>query len=205
MPASRLRSVYKEFHLTINGAFEWIKAINDLASSSSKQLKKEHIYFAYELAFIKIFTGWEKFLQESFISYMTGSRVKGYKPKLYIKRVNRNHALKILSGTEDYPDWTKIEEVYTLAELFFTNGAPFKLSLQQIEKEYNDMKKTRNAIVHISSKAMEKFEGLLRARIPSYRTDMTPGEFLGYPLRKGSNETYLEYYVSFLKTSECYS
>jgi len=47
------------------------------------------------------------------------------------------------------------------------------------------MKKIRNAIVHISSKAKEKFEGLVRAKIANYRSDMCPGEFLGIPSKQG--------------------
>ena len=201
MPESRLRKIYKNFNLTIKKSFEWIQVINDLSNIRDSKIKKEHIYFAYELAFIKIFTGWERFLQDSFISYMTGSSIVQYKPKLYLKRIRKDHALKILSGTEDYPDWSKIEEVYTLAQLYFVDGEPFMLALQQIETYFNDMKKIRNAIVHISSKSEEKYQGLVRARMSSYHPAISPGEFLRLPCRKGGTVTFLEFYVSYLETA----
>jgi len=87
------------------------------------KIRQEYVHFSYELAFIKIFVGWEKFLQESFISYMAGAGLVHYKPKLYLRKVNRDHALKILSGTEDYPDWSKIDEVYTLRNYILSVGA----------------------------------------------------------------------------------
>jgi hypothetical protein len=201
MPPSKLRKISQDFNSTIKKGFEWLRVTNELSNREKTKIRQEYIYFSYELAFIKIFVAWEKFLQESFISYMTGASLVGYKPKLYLKKVGKDHALKILSGTEDYPDWSKIDEVYTLAQLYFVNGEPFTLPLQQIETQFNDIKKVRNAIVHISSKAKEKFEGLLKARITSYRPDISPGEFLGLPVRKDNIETFMEFYVSYLEAA----
>jgi len=201
MAPSRLREISRNFDLTIRKGFEWIRVINEQSNKEKMKIRQEYVHFSYELAFIKIFVGWEKFLQESFISYMAGAGLVHYKPKLYLRKVNRDHALKILSGTEDYPDWSKIDEVYTLAKLYFVGGRPFTLPLQQIEIHFNEMKKIRNAIVHISSKAKEKFEGLVRAKIANYRSDMCPGEFLGIPSKQGESETFIEYYVSFLEAA----
>jgi hypothetical protein len=109
MPASKLRKIYNDFTSTVQEVFDWIKVINDLAGTEDSQLKNEHVYFAYELAFIKIFTGWEEFLQESFISYMTGSSVSGYKPKVYIKKVGQDHALKYFQGLKIIPTGRKLK------------------------------------------------------------------------------------------------
>jgi hypothetical protein len=201
MAPTRLMKISRDFNLTIRKSFEWIRVINELANKERMKIREDDVYFSYELAFIKIFVAWEKFLQECFISYMTGASLARYKPKLYLKKVDRDHALKILSGTEDYPDWSKIDEVYTLAQLYFVNGEPFTLPLQQIETQFNDIKKVRNAIVHISSKAKEKFEGLLKAKISDYRPDISPGEFLGLTVKKGNTETFMEFYVSYLEAA----
>jgi|GEM_PF-1896316 len=201
MAYSRLRKISKGFDFVIKQSFEWIRAINESINQDKSILQPGHIYFAYEIAFIKIFTAWERFLEESFVSYLTGCGIKGYRPRCHVKKVNRDHALKMLSGTEDYPDWSKIDEVYTLASLYFVNGAPFTLPLQQIELHFNEMKKIRNVIVHISAKAKEKYEGLIKSKLPYYTVDMTPGEFLGLQSRQDRTKTYFEYYVSYLEAA----
>jgi hypothetical protein len=81
------------------------------------------------------------------------------------------------------------------------NGEPFTLPLQQIETYFNDMKKIRNVIVHMSQKAREKFKGMIRAKTTHYRPDMSPGEFLGLSYRRGATKTFMEHYVSYLETA----
>jgi hypothetical protein len=198
MTIGMLQRNYRNFDLTIKESFKWISAINSLASTY-KKLSNEHIFYSYEYGFLKIFTGWERFVEQTFIAYMTGRHIKGRVHKTFIKKINTDHALRLLSGTGPYPDWTRFDEIYKLAELYFIDHEALTLPLKQIETKFNDIKKIRNSIVHMSTAAREKFQGLLRANLSGYRIDMTAGEFLSG--RKTGRKTFFEYYVSYLETA----
>lgn len=196
---SRLKNIYREFNSCIDEAYDCVKIANTFSYSSEFKIGKKYIYDIYEIAFLKVFTAWETFLEHSFVAYMTGAKTKRCKPKLYLKKVSKKHALDILCGTLEYPDWTKIEDVCTLTRLYFVKGKPFLLPLQEIEVYFNEMKKVRNAIAHISVNARDKFYGLIKATLPTFRSDITPGEFLCSYVSKRPKKTFLDHYISFLK------
>jgi len=194
-----LKQIYQDFDKRVKDSFRWIKAINKLSSINGLELSNEQIYFAYEYAFLKVFVGWERFTQDSFVVYLIGKRIKGHYYKTYLKNITEPHALELLSGTLPYPDWTKFEDIYKLAKLFFVNHETFTLPFKEIEARFMEIKKIRNAIVHMSSSAIEKFQGLLRANLTSYNINMTAGEFLY--MQRTRRETFLEYYISYLETA----
>jgi len=194
-----LKKIYQDFYKIVKDSFHWIKAINKLAAINSSELSNEQIYFAYEYAFLKVFVGWEKLTQDSFVAYLTGKRIKGHYFKTYLKNITESHALQLLSGTLPYPDWTKFEDIYKLAKLFFVNHEAFIFPFLEIETKFIEIKKVRNAIVHISTLSIEKFQGLLRANLTSYNINMTPGEFLN--IQRTRRETFIEHYISYLETA----
>jgi len=194
-----LKHIYLNFDKNVKNSFQWIKAINSLVAMDSSQLTNEQIYFAYEYAFLKVFVGWERFTQDSFVAYITGRRIKGHCYRTYLKNVTETHALELLSGRSPYPDWTQFEDIYRLAKLFFVNHEAFTLPFKEIEAIFIEIKKIRNAIVHMSFLANEKFRGLLRNNLTSYNIDMIPGEFLSK--QKTRKKTFIEYYVSYLETA----
>ncbi|MBW1732428.1 MAG: hypothetical protein JRJ75_16380 [Deltaproteobacteria bacterium] len=198
MAHGTLREIYDDFDRKVKEAFNWIGVVNGLASDPGSPLKNEHVYFTYEYAFLKIFTAWEKFAEESFIAYMRGGQTKNCVHRTYLKKITHQHALDLLSGTLPYPDWTNFEDIYKLAKLFFVDCDAFTEPFKEIESKFVDMKKIRNAIVHMSATSIQKFQGLLRANLPSYQVDMTPGEFLSN--MKGQ-KTFMEYYVSYLEAA----
>ncbi|MGA1980567.1 MAG: hypothetical protein ABSG99_08440 [Sedimentisphaerales bacterium] len=198
---TRLSQIYKEFEISINEVYKHINIANSSLGCTicGQAMQKKYISNVYERLFLQAFTAWEWFLECIFIAYMTGAGTKRIKPKTYLKKIDKKRALGLLTGTLEYPDWTKIDDVRKLAELYFVGGRPFFLPLSEIETHFNEMKKVRNAIVHISSNSKDKFYGLVRAKLPAYSQDMTPGEFLMSPIVKGKTETFLDNYILFLK------
>lgn len=193
----QLKTIHSEFKSCVKEAYGCVNIANEYCSQH--KIRKNFIYNIYEIAFLKVFTGWETFLENSFVAYMSGATTKRSKPKLYLKKINKDHALQILCGTLEYPDWTKIEDVRTLTKLYFVKGSPFLLPLQEIEVHFNEMKKVRNAIAHISVKAYEKFYGLVKARLPAFRQDVSPGEFLSSRVSKRQKDSFFRHYVTFLE------
>ena len=194
-----LKHIYRDFDKNVKNSLQWIKAINRLAAMDGSQLTNEQIYFAYEYAFLKVFVGWERFTQDSFVAYITGRRIKGHYYRTYLKNVTETHALELLSGKLPYPDWTQFGDIYRLAKLFFVNHEAFTLPFKEIEAIFTEIKKIRNAIVHMSISANEKFRGILRTNLTGYNIDMMPGEFLSK--QKTRKKTFIEYYVSYLETA----
>lgn len=193
----QLKTIHSEFKSCVKEAYGCVNIANE--HSSQHKIKEIFIYNIYEIAFLKVFTGWETFLENSFVAYMSGATTKRSKPNLYLKKINKKHALQILCGTLEYPDWTKIEDVCTLTKLYFVKGGPFLLPLQEIEVYFNEMKKVRNAIAHISVNAKDRFYSLVKAKLPTFRRDICPGEFLSNRVSKRQKESFFEYYVTFLK------
>lgn len=199
MSTGTLRKVRRDFDKSVQESFKWIKEVNELATSGSTHIDRRHVFFAYEYAFLRIFVSWEKFIQDTFIGYITGKGIKGHKHKSFLRKTNEEHALELLTGTKIYPEWSKLDDIYKLADLFFVDPRPFKQPLKEIERQLIEIKKIRNAIVHVSAVAITKFEGLLRANMPRARIDMGPGEFLS-TIKRG-RETFSDYYVSYLETA----
>lgn len=195
---SVLKSIFHKFCLSVDKAYKSIKFVNTSPVRNNAH-SKDYINNIYEIAFLKVFTAWEEFLEDAFVAYLTGAKTKRFKPNVYLRKISKEHALRILCGTLNYPDWTKIEDVYKLAQLYFVDGEPFLQPLQEIEIKFNEIKKVRNAIVHISRNSKEKFIGLAIARSPVYQRNMTPGEFLANNISANSRTTIFEHYISFLQ------
>lgn len=197
---ARLSSIYKKFEISINEAYKFLRIANTnlFAATTQTRIEIRYIDNIYESVFLKVFKAWEQFLEEVFIAYMTGAGTRSIRPKTYLKKIRKEHALGLLCGRSKYPDWTSIDDICKLAKLYFVNGRPFVTPLREIETYFNEMKKIRNAIVHTSSYSRDHFMGLVKARLSAYNTNITPGEFLRKRVPRDKNE-FFEYYISFLK------
>lgn len=193
-----LENIYHKFCRSVNKAYKSIKFAN-ISSVRNTAHSKDYINNIYEIAFLKVFTAWEEFLEDAFVAYLTGARTKKFTPNVYLRKISKKHALRILCGTLDYPDWTSIEDVNKLAQLYFVSGKPFLQPLQEIERYFKDIKKVRNAIVHSSENAKVNFISLTRSRPHAYKRNMTPGRFLAINTSANSKITIFEHYISFLQ------
>lgn len=74
-------------------------------------------------AFVRVFTEWEYFLENSTIVYTLGeSTLKGRKPVCYISPRDEEHAHQIIKGTSKCPDWSNMDVVIELEETLFEDG-----------------------------------------------------------------------------------
>ena len=192
MTSKKLETTHYVFKQKIKKSLDFIGEVNSLG------LRSPHLYSAYELAFLKTFTAWETFIEDVFIAYMTGHITRKCKPKTYLKKITKEHAYDLLKGVRDYPDWTRMDQVLKLADLYFIDGAPFHLPLSRINTIFNEMKKIRDAISHVSSNSRDTFLGIIRANLTSYDKNMTPGEFLSRNTQRTNNDSFLNYYIRYL-------
>jgi hypothetical protein len=64
------------------------------------------------------------------------------------------------------------------SSLCFQSGEPFRPVLESTMRDLNEMTVIRNAIVHKSTVALDKFMTLVRNRLRTAPSDITPGSFL---------------------------
>jgi len=194
-----LRNIKSEFLIKANDSLKFVQNVNNALINEKIILSNSEVSCIYEVSFLKIFTAWEKFLEESFIGYLEGKFTKKQRPRLITKKIGSEKAYALLRGTKQYPDWTKIEDVLTLSSLFFITSNPYDTILRSEYQRLSQMKTIRNAITHISKSSSDGFKKLLRAELASYSISMSPGEFLMQ--KKLPSEQYLSYYTNLLKTS----
>lgn len=146
-----------------------------------------------ELGFLKIFVSWELFLENTFINYMLGFRSPRFKPNAYVLPKNREHALDMLRGLKRFPDFTKVDDVIGIANLYFKNGKPYN-KLNQMKIPLEDTRIIRNSIAHISKNSKIEFEKIIRREFGHLPKNITPGKFLS-TIKPNTNSTFLEFYT----------
>lgn len=201
MPKINLRNSIKKFERDVRDSYELVSVVNRIIDDKTSTVKHKHAISIYEVAFIRIFNSWERFLEDTFTLLISGSKIKTFRAKTFVKKITTGHALLMISGTKEYPDWTKIQDVIKLADIYFKDGEPFKTPLYEIEIYFRDIKKIRNAIVHSSKKANDDFINVIKSKIPSYKIDTKPGEFLSMNIPGKQGELFFSYYVSYLEAA----
>ena len=192
-----LRKVLNNFNFQVNESIDFVANINNQIGKHGLTISVKDLSNIYEISFIKIITSWEYFLETSFISYLCGKYTRKIKPQKIVSRISEGKAYDLLKGTREYPDWTNIADVVVYSNLFFLGNNPFKIPLAALQSHFNEMKTIRNSITHISKKSRDSFMNLVRSKLTSYNTSITPGEFLSTPVI-GKKELYLIYYSNYL-------
>lgn len=188
--------VFADFKTNYDKYLNIIIVSNELLSETEGKANIYGIemhYYMLEKMFMNIFMQWEKFLEDSFILYMIGKNdMQGISYVRYAAPINKEHAYNILKGTRQYPDWTNLQEVITLAKLYFKDSGAYSL-LTNIPIEFNEMKTVRNKISHMSNQSDKKFKRLVSQKISNSEI-YSAGEFLNS--NNSNHISFFEYYVN---------
>jgi hypothetical protein len=150
-----------------------------------------------EIAFLRAFTSWEVFLEQSFILYLLGYRPpKGAPPRRYGFPPNHQAAIEWCADGRDHAKWN-VTEVQKRANRWFRQGKPFTPALQGRQFRLDQLVTIRNAIAHESSSARSKFETLVRQELGALPPNTTVGSFL-MTTQPNSNPpiSFMEFYIS---------
>lgn len=202
MPMSTPDSFRDDLIRDINDALELIKTVNMIFSitSLSTNINKRQRDIIVEWAFVNLHAEWENFLESCFLSYMLGGQTaSGYKPERYVFPDNEQHALRLATAGRDFFQWTKPDRVKDEACLCFKNGEPFRVVLESTSTDLAEMTVIRNAIVHKSISATEKFKTLVRNKLKTAPLDITPGIFLATVKPKTVRITFFTGYCNKLQ------
>jgi hypothetical protein len=149
-----------------------------------------------EVAFLRAFTGWEIFLEETFLLYLLGHRPpKGRPPYRYGFPPDQEAAIEWCKDTREYAKWN-VSDVRRRADRWFRDGKPFTPALQGQQSRLDQLVTIRNAIAHESSSARGKFETLVRNELQAVPPNTTVGSFL-MTTKPNSNPpiSFMEFYL----------
>jgi hypothetical protein len=166
------------------------------APGSRAQITTQRRDLLTEIAFLRAFTGWEIFLEETFLLYLLGHQPpKGPPPRRYGFPQDKSAASEWCSDGKEYAKWNSMD-VRRRANRWFKDGRPFTPALQSQQSRLDQLVTIRNAIAHESSAARTKFENLVRIELQALPPGITVGGFL-LTLQPNSNPplSYLDFYL----------
>ena len=144
-------------------------------------------------AFLTLFMAFEQFLECSFVCYMMGQPgVNGHSFSKYVSPQNYDQAMDMIKGISRFADFTNRGTILTLANNFFDGGGTYSY-LNSISVDFEEMKKIRNAISHISVESDRAFRGLVRTKLGSLPPNITTASFLNTIIPQ-TTSTFFVYY-----------
>jgi len=192
--------IYNEFNQTFLETNQVLADSNFLYQNGAQHdgtVFSQKIYHQIiEHSFMRVFLAWENFLEDAFISYLCNEEdLQGVKYNRYAETVDEEHAYGMLKGTKQYPDWTNVNNINILSDLFFENSGPFNLLLNN-PVEFQHIKTIRNRISHISKQSIQAFNKFTNSQIAT--NNLTAAAFLS--TLKDSNITFYSFYTDIIKS-----
>jgi hypothetical protein len=151
-----------------------------------------------ETAFLRAFLGWEAFLEESFVLYLSGKKPpRGRGPSRYTFPPTIEKAREwVVPEGHHFARWNLAADVASRAERHFKSGGPFASVLRSNQNILEDARVIRNAIAHDSASAYDRFERVVRTALTTVPPRLTVGGFLNTVVpRSNPPISYLEFYI----------
>lgn len=122
--------------------------------------------FLTEAAVVRTHIAWERFLEQSFLSYLVGeTSISGAPVVTYLHPPSVDHANRVVIGTRTYVDWGNPEIVVKLAGLYFPSGTPYKVTLEGVQSDLSDLRAVRNAAAHLSTSTSTQLDRVALRRL----------------------------------------
>jgi hypothetical protein len=155
--------------------------------------------FMTEASVLKIYIAWERYVEQSFLSYLMGSpSTTGAAVASYLTAPTSEHANLVLIGTQKYVDWGNPDIVARLATLYFENGGPFKAAMAAVTSDLYDLRAIRNAAAHLSTTTSAQLDGVALRRLGRPIRGVTVYELVTGADTSAIGSTVLEYYEAIL-------
>ena len=154
-----------------------------------------------ELAFLRSFLAWERFLEESFLLYLLGKRPPfGRTPRRFAMPPDGRAARDFILEGREYAKWDE-SSTTTRAKRFFRAGQPFAGAIESRRHLLKEARTIRNAIAHESLSARDKFEQLVRGKLGILPPGTTIGGFLVTQVpRRTPPMLFFEFYLDGIRS-----
>lgn len=189
---------------TIDDGLNLIRTVNKIISITDLpvNLNVKQRDTIVEWTFVNLHSAWENFQENCFLTYMLGKQTaSGFAPTRYVYPNDEQHALDIISGGREFFRWSSPSLVKTQSNLCFKDGEPFAEGLDLVMKDLEEMNTIRNAVVHKSRRALDKFKSLVRDKLLTAPLGITPGYFLLTIKPRTVRTTYLGHYYGKLRVA----
>ena len=167
-----------------------------------KPISQRQMLIILELAFLQLFLAWEDFLEHSFVRYICGAKTaSGYAPSRYVRPPTMRDAQNMIcQPRRPYADWTDVEDVIRLANVYFKNGEPYESGLRPLLVDLRHMTVIRNSIAHRSEQSHLQLEDITRGLVGYVPRALTAGVLLKRTV-PGEPHTFLEKYCEVVRTA----
>jgi hypothetical protein len=172
-------------------AGETIRSSSAVNSLAHHELTVQRLEALHEMAYLRIFVGWEEFLEATFLRLMCGYRTLSYVP-VYVPGRTKQRTLATaelaLFGGRDYLLWHNPYQVRNRGRDWFV-GAPHELVISSTYARLEWLASLRHRVAHGSKDARRKADiatlGLCGRRFPaasagrflrSWNTNASPPE-----------------------------
>ena len=167
---------FRDNLLKVNG---YIAIAYESNADGTERCSNDEKEFIVSSAFLKMFIGWEEYLESVFIKFLTGEpTITGEVIPRYATPIDTAHAHKIIIGTQKYVDWANHEIVMRLSKLFFEDGEPISTSIASIARDISDLRVIRNAAAHISTTTQHKLDAVASRKFGSTIANIGVAEFV---------------------------
>jgi hypothetical protein len=155
--------------------------------------------FITEAAVLKMYICWERYMEQSFLSYLMGElSTTGVAVTSYLSAPTIEHANLAVIGTQKYVDWGNPDIVTRLAALYFPNGFPYKPALSAVSSDLFDLRAVRNAAAHLSTTTSAQLDSVALRRLGHPVNGVTVYDLVTGPDATGGRATVLDYYQAML-------
>jgi len=150
------------------------------------------IHLVYAGLYLDIFTEFESMIEDLFIGLLSGQlHSKCYNIKRRVKMQPSSMVQEVLFAGKSYLDWLPYKaRTVNRASIFFDNGKPFTLLLEQQIANLDNYHAIRNALAHRSASAINKFENVISGMTLLPQEKSPPGYLRSKPYASSTQTQY---------------
>jgi hypothetical protein len=147
---------------------------------SPAALSSNQINLITEGIFLRGFSSYEKFLEEIFVFYARGRSTRsGDAVESFLRPRNGTHARDMIKSHMTFLEWNSPEIIIQRCDIYLRDGGPIKMALISNLTRLGYMRRIRNAIVHRSREALDRYATVVRNELRVMPLEIpNPGEFL---------------------------
>lgn len=176
----RLVKVKKGFERAYKAQLEFSKSLASLQKVGGRKcvpIGRAQQERLSEMAFIILFTAWEQFLENSFITLTVDAPLATFKRRHRVLVTDFDTAHDLIRGSQKYVEWADSNRVRERAKVFFRGGEPFESALSAISDELMKMRTVRNRCAHYSQHAKKQYDKMIR-KVYGATKHIVPGRLL---------------------------
>jgi hypothetical protein len=160
-----------------------------MTSPSPRPISVIRLEQLYEMAYLRIFLGWEAFLQECFLRYICGYRnsVGQQSSVSGTFFANLSDAESAMLGNNDYVLWYKPTKIYSRVNGFLTNSLIVQV-INSAQSDLEDYAAIRHRIVHAQQHAKIQFDSATANMVGKRYPGSRAGSFLREWTTVGGNQ-----------------